>query len=174
LCLFVPVRDRRSIRWTESGRSLDGVARSWRRGRQRRSLPGSRVREWHGGLGGAICFRPFRLPVPVDTEGSRQFVPSLSTKRREPSRRNVDWFGVKRRVFPQLALRASRQRRWGGSIGNGAASLTPRGSDTTSQHAGWSGDAGKVEHRDSRADGVSRDLRVTPIPFRCRTSGTQE
>jgi hypothetical protein len=69
---------------------------------------------------------------------------------------------MKRRVFPQLALRASRQRRWDGPIGNGDASLAPRGSDTPSQHAGWSGDAGKAGHRDSRAEGVSRDLRVTP------------
>ena len=48
------------------------------------------------------------------------------------------------------------------AIGNSDASLATRGSDTTSQHAGWPGDAGKAGHRDSRADGVSRDLRVTP------------
>ena len=62
---------------------------------------------------------------------------------RGASRGNAERFPMKRRVFPQLALRASRQRRWGGRIGNGDASLMPRGSDTTSRHADWSGDAGK-------------------------------
>ena len=116
-----------------------------------------------------------RLYFPAVAMGFRfsgLAVPFLEA--RGASRGNGERFPVKRRVFPQLALRASRQRRWRGRIGNGDASLAPRGSDTTSQHAGWSGDAGKVGHRDSRADGVSRDLRVTPIPFRCRTSGTQE
>jgi hypothetical protein len=47
------------------------------------------------------------------------------------------------------ALRASRQRRWGGRIGNDAASPAPSASDTTSQPAGWAGDAGKAGHRDS-------------------------
>ena len=91
---------------------------------------------------------------------------------RGASRGNVEWFPLKRRVFPQLALRASRQRRWGGRIGNRAASLALRGSGTTSQHAGRSGDAGKVELRDSLAHGVSRDVRVTPVGFLERRSLT--
>ena len=41
---------------------------------------------------------------------------------RGASRGNVVRFPVKRRVFPQLALRASRQWRWGGRIDNGDAS----------------------------------------------------
>jgi hypothetical protein len=42
---------------------------------------------------------------------------------RGASRGNVERFPVKRRVFPQPALRASRQRRSGGRIGCGAASV---------------------------------------------------
>jgi hypothetical protein len=49
-----------------------------------------------------------------------------------------------------------------GRIGDGAASLMSRVSEMTSQHAGWAGDAGNPGHRDSLADGVPRDVRVTP------------
>jgi hypothetical protein len=51
--------------------------------------------------------------------------------------------------FPAAAMRASRQRRCGGRIGNDAASPAPSASDTTSQPASWDGDAGKAGHRDS-------------------------
>lgn len=59
---------------------------------------------------------------------ARQLVSGLSglavpfLEARGASRGNVVRFPVKSRVFPQLAVRASRQRRWGGHIDNGDAS----------------------------------------------------
>ena len=59
-----------------------------------------------------------------------------------------------------------------GRRGNAAASLAARVSDTTSQHAGWPGDAGKAGHRDSLAAGVSRAVHVAPKSlFECMASG---
>ena len=70
----------------------------------------------------------------------------------ETDRPRLNHRATPRLYFPVAAIRRPHRlrRRF---CGNGV-------SDTTSQHAGGARDAGKAGHRDSLADGVSRDVRV--------------